>query len=292
MEQGHQHFSHPHTLSFHKSLDQDAQLITCNGCTFPCTGTPVYSCDPCKFFLHDQCFNATRSLNHSSHPQHPLSLFPSPTYTSGSFVCNSCNKTGSGLCFCCPACGFDLHIHCAYSDLNPKPAWIGWIGGISLKSHPSHPLIKYHQVSRTHSCDVCGTACVPGTEVYRCDICDYDAHVGCTSLPETVRREDHEHTLSLLYENPQYHEHPLFSLLYSSFECDVCRGVIKQKNCMYKCTSGCNYVTHVKCVTAKVRPLDEKTFRSEMLKLHNKMEELQTAVDTLVSGSQGVQCNR
>ncbi|KAK9064372.1 hypothetical protein SSX86_015754 [Deinandra increscens subsp. villosa] len=238
----HNHFTHPHTLSFHKSLDQGAQLITCNACNFPCTGTPVYTCHKCNFFLHDQCFNATRSLTHPSHPDHPLSLFPSPTYTSGSFVCNSCNKMGSGLCFCCSACEFDLHVHCAYNDLNPKPASNPTLVQIKLKSHPSHPLTKHVLVKDSHSCDVCGTSLPAGIEVYRCDICDYDAHVECTVLPETVRWKDHQHTLSLHYVNP----HRLF-------ECDVCKGLIKQKNCMYKCTtSGCNYGTHIKCVTAKV----------------------------------------
>ncbi|KAK9064374.1 hypothetical protein SSX86_015756 [Deinandra increscens subsp. villosa] len=281
--EGHKHFSHSHTLSFHKSLE-GAQL-TCTGCNFPCTGTPVYACRKCKFFLHDRCFNLARSLTHPSHPEHPLSLFPSPTYTSGSFVCNSCNETGSGLCFCCSACEFDLHVHCAYyNDLNPKPSLNPTPVQIELKSHPSHPLIKRLQVSSGHSCDVCGTACEPNVEAYRCDICDYDTHVGCTGLPETTCREDHEHALSLLYVNP-----------HSKFECDVCKGAIAQTNCMYSCVTGCNYGMHVKCVDAKVtekEPMSEMTFQLEMFKLQNKMKVHQMAVDTMLLGSHGLHRNR
>lgn len=288
--EGYKHFSHPHTLSFHKSLE-GAQL-TCTGCKFPCTGTPIYSCRACKFFLHDQCFDATRSLIHPSHPDHPLSLFPSSTYTSGSFICSSCNRTGSGFCYCCSACDFDLHIHCAYNTLklesrsNPPP------NQIKLKSHPTH-LLTYHKrisgsttscTSGSHSCDVCGIACNPNDDFYRCDICDYDAHVGCASLPETVCREDHEHALSLLYVNP-----------YVTFECDVCRGAIAQNHCMYLCASGCDYGIHVKCVSAKVSekaPMDEMAFQLEMFKLQNQMRVHQMAIDTKLLGTRGYYHNR
>ncbi|KAK1422849.1 hypothetical protein QVD17_18138 [Tagetes erecta] len=376
------HFSHPHSLCFHQSLD-DAQ-ITCTGCNFPCTNTAVYSCRSCKFFLHDQCFNATRSLIHPSHPDHPLSLFPSPTYTSGSFTCKSCNETGSGFCFGCSACDFDLHIHCAYNTLNPKPSsnlppnqiilesrsnehtlsllnvnpipshnsqnpkpssnlppnqiilesrsnedtlsllnvnpipshntlnpkpssnlppnqiilesrsnedtlsllHVNPIPShnsqnpeptsntpptqIKLKSHPKHPLSLYLHKSAcrgcTCFCDVCGTASDPDSALYRCDICDYGLHVECASLPETIRREDHEHALSLLYVNPN-----------PEYLCDVCRGEINQKNCMYICTSGCDYGTHVKCVSDKVSErdwMDELEIAFDISKLKNKMREL------------------
>ncbi|PWA60136.1 zinc finger, PHD-type, DC1, Zinc finger, RING/FYVE/PHD-type [Artemisia annua] len=227
--EGFKHFSHPHDLKFHKSLE-GAQL-NCTGCNFPCTGTPVYSCRACKYFLHEQCFNASRSLAHPLHPDHPISLFPVATHASGSFQCDLCQKTGTGFCFSCAECGFDLHVHCAI----PFP------NGIKLKSHPAHAL---HYLSkspygadRSCSCDVCGTNCDENTGVYHCQ-CKYDAHVECVNLPETVKREDHKHVLALLHVNP-----------YTDYECDVCRCTIVQSNCMYECKP-CNYGTHVKCVTA------------------------------------------
>ncbi|KAI3717280.1 hypothetical protein L1987_68801 [Smallanthus sonchifolius] len=256
--EGHKHFSHPHTLSFHQNLE-GAQL-TCTGCNFPCTDTTVYACHACRFFLHEQCFDATRSLIHSSHPDHPLSLFPSPTYTSRTFICKSCNETGSGFCFACCTCEFDLHIHCAYNNLNPIRISNPPPNQIILKSHPNHPL-KYLPNSRysgSCSCIVCGVNCDLNGELYHCDICDYVAHVNCTRLPETVRREDHEHTLSLLHVNP-----------YPAFECDVCRGTIAQYNSMYLCKSVyCDYGTHVKCVSAKVSdepPMGEMAFHTQVM---------------------------
>ncbi|KAL7593904.1 hypothetical protein Lser_V15G32733 [Lactuca serriola] len=283
--EGYKHFSHPHNLSFHKSLE-GAQL-TCTGCKFPCTGTPVYSCRRCKFFLHDQCFDAARSLIHPSHPAHPLSLFPSSTYTAGSFICNSCNQTGSGLCFCCSICEFDLHVHCAYKDLKPKSdKSINPPKQIQLQAHPNHPLLYLPNPPYSDdivcTCDVCGMVCEG--ELYNCGVCGYDAHVGCCNLPETVRREDHEHGLSLLHVNP--HE---------TFECDVCRGGIAQKHCMYYCMSGCDYGMHVQCVSAKVTekaPMDAMTFQVEMFKLQNQMKIHQMMIDTKLMGISGLHRNR
>ncbi|XP_028092868.1 F-box protein At5g07610-like [Camellia sinensis] len=103
------HFSHPHNLTLLKFPNIG---IDCSGCNLPCSGV-IFVCSQCKFFLHQQCFLASRSINHPSHPIHPLTLVPYPTYTSGSFTCDSCGQSGSGFCFSCSSCDFDLHIHCA-----------------------------------------------------------------------------------------------------------------------------------------------------------------------------------
>ncbi|XP_057497600.1 uncharacterized protein LOC130782343 [Actinidia eriantha] len=110
------HFSHPHGLSLHQA--PQGPETRCSGCHSPASaGTSLYSCWQCKFFLHEQCFHATRSLNHPSHPPHPLTLIPYPTYPSGSFFCNSCSLTGTGFSYSCSTCEFDLHVHCAYTPL-------------------------------------------------------------------------------------------------------------------------------------------------------------------------------
>ncbi|KAJ0693249.1 putative chromatin regulator PHD family [Helianthus annuus] len=136
-------------------------------------------------------------------PRSPLSLFPSPTYKSGSFRCDSCDKIGSGFCFCCSNCEFDLHIHCAYNTLNPKSS-TSLPDEVELKSHPNHPLKllpKPPYISGRRLCDVCGTKCDPNGELYRCDVCNYDVHVTCTTLQESVCREDHIHAFITLCES-------------------------------------------------------------------------------------------
>ncbi|XP_071699703.1 protein VACUOLELESS GAMETOPHYTES-like [Rutidosis leptorrhynchoides] len=271
----HQHYSHPHLLKFHK-FGLEGATITCTGCNFPCTDdNPLYSCCTCKFYLHEQCFDAARMLIHSLHPAHPLTLFPYPTYKSGSFICNLCNKSGSGFCFGCTTCDFDLHIHCANNN-NNETALAPNI--IKIKAHPNHPL---HYLSKppTHddkgsrTCDVCGTGCESDIPTYRWAICDYDAHLGCVSLPETGKRQDHPHELKLLHVNP-----------FETFECDVCRGTILQNHCMYLCKSGCDYGMHVKCVLAKVTekaPMNDMQFQVDMFELQNHMKMNQMMIDTM-----------
>ncbi|KAL1535910.1 hypothetical protein AAHA92_28633 [Salvia divinorum] len=111
------HFSHQHPLAFHQV--HHASQTHCSGCKSPATGN-VYACWQCSYFLHEQCFHAARSLRHPSHPLHPLSLVPLPTYPSASFFCNSCNLPGDGFSYCCSACDFDIHVHCALIP-NPNP---------------------------------------------------------------------------------------------------------------------------------------------------------------------------
>lgn len=105
------HFSHRHGLILHQ-VPQGSE-ISCSGCNFPGTGS-IYVCWECRFFLHEQCFNAGRAMNLPSHPPHPLTLAPYPTYPSNSFYCNSCSLVGTGFSYSCSSCEFDIHIHCAY----------------------------------------------------------------------------------------------------------------------------------------------------------------------------------
>nr|GEY12687.1 hypothetical protein [Tanacetum cinerariifolium] len=112
MDQGNKHFSHPHNLVMHQ-LPEGVDL-PCSGCNSSSTGT-IYICWPCNFYLHEQCYHATRAMKHPSHPLHPLTLVPYPTYLSNSFYCNSCKLMGTGFSYSCADCEFDLHVQCAYS---------------------------------------------------------------------------------------------------------------------------------------------------------------------------------
>ncbi|KAL6495649.1 hypothetical protein OROGR_030212 [Orobanche gracilis] len=104
------HFSHHHGLVLHQ-MPQGSEA-QCSGCKSPASGE-IYACWQCNYFLHGQCFRAARSLKHPSHPLHPLTLVPFPTHPSGSFLCNACHNAGDGFSYCCSACEFDIHVHCA-----------------------------------------------------------------------------------------------------------------------------------------------------------------------------------
>ncbi|KAK2977022.1 hypothetical protein RJ640_022288 [Escallonia rubra] len=132
------HFSHGHALNLHE-MPQGAET-RCSGCNSPATGS-VYVCWHCSFFLHEQCFRATRSLKHPSHPTHPLTLVPYPTYPSNSFFCNACTQVGTGLSYSCSDCEFDLHIQCAYSLNHILPSRTPNFGTNYTPQTTSHDII-------------------------------------------------------------------------------------------------------------------------------------------------------
>ncbi|KAL3831071.1 hypothetical protein ACJIZ3_019873 [Penstemon smallii] len=106
-----EHFSHNHTLTL--SRIQPGQQFQCHGCNLRCHDS-IFACWNCNFFLHEHCGIANRYTNHPSHLLHPLVLVPSPTYCSGSFLCNGCSAPGNAFFYCCALSEVDLHVHCAY----------------------------------------------------------------------------------------------------------------------------------------------------------------------------------
>ncbi|GKA61551.1 zinc finger, PHD-type, C1-like protein [Tanacetum coccineum] len=135
---GYKHFSHTHKLEIH-DMPEGAE-VTCSGCNSPATQT-IYVCWQCNFFLHEQCFHATRSKKHPSHPLHPLTLAAYPTYPENSFYCNSCKIMGTGFSYSCSDCDFNLHVHCAYLVSN------------TTNSYQPHPLTSWPHPDNTSSPD-------------------------------------------------------------------------------------------------------------------------------------------
>ncbi|KAF5941230.1 hypothetical protein HYC85_022397 [Camellia sinensis] len=139
------HFSHHHNLNLYRV--QQGQTFHCSGSETSCTSDSIYACWQCNFFLHDHCGNPNRFIKHPSHPSHPLILLPSPTYCSGTFLCNACGATGKSFSYCCATCEVDLHLHCAF--LPPK---------VNHKSH-THELSLVHTIPekgafRDHDCKI------------------------------------------------------------------------------------------------------------------------------------------
>lgn len=131
MNSGYKHFTHAHNLIMHQA--HETARMSCSGCNTLVTGN-AYVCWQCNFVLHAQCFHATRSLKLPSHPSHPLTLVPYPTYPSNSFYCDSCKLTGTGLSYCCSDCEFDIHVHCAYSCMHGQHA-----GSASAQTNSHNP---------------------------------------------------------------------------------------------------------------------------------------------------------
>ncbi|KAL7158210.1 hypothetical protein ABFS83_02G127100 [Erythranthe nasuta] len=133
------HFSHNHSLVFSQIGTNE---IHCFGCKSAGSGN-VYVCRQCSYFLHEHCFHAARSLNHGSHPLHPLTLLPSPTYPSGSFFCNSCSLSGDGFSYSCSECEFDIHVHCALNIPTPNPRpYLSPVVNPTLHFNAFHPITQ------------------------------------------------------------------------------------------------------------------------------------------------------
>ncbi|KAI3743757.1 hypothetical protein L1987_56823 [Smallanthus sonchifolius] len=440
MDQGYKHFSHLHNLIMHQI--PEGVEVSCSGCNSSGTGT-VYVCWQCNFFLHEQCFQATRSLKHPSHPPHPLTLVPYPTYPSNSFYCNSCRIMGTGFSYSCADCEFDLHVQCAYSisgaigfqeahqfqELVP-PSWNGAQNSIPFtpphsishvnchstphdqayvsvapghhnpiptaqnpsmahnpiptvhpslaqngpsvsipsvqypsmshtgpfvsipqngqqdkviihfshphnlttvdlkaekgndvtcsgckgtligkgyscyepncnfhlhescfhlkreiqhKSHPEHPLnllpfAPYNNKNSEFTCNACfGTG---KGFTYHCSVCKFDLHISCASLPETVKRPDHEHTLKLFYLCPVQGEE-------CTVTCNVCHGAIQKDRWAYFCESCNNFDTHLGCVDSEVCEKHERDSVSDtqvqLQKLQLEMQMTQQLAQMMAS---------
>ncbi|WOG95681.1 hypothetical protein DCAR_0415008 [Daucus carota subsp. sativus] len=393
------HFSHNHSLIVHQVIQ--GTEVTCSGCNSPATGA-VYVCWPCNFFLHEFCFSASRSMTHASHPPHPLTLVPYPTYPSNTFYCNSCNLVGTGLSYSCSHCDFDLHVHCAYMptsanhtpqtcdvpditlqnqthhpqqvhlappvearddatvDHNTKneampnpsgevqvlqsddPVGVENAGAsrvikprglkhfshshplypsefededplfcsaceeeiigtayrcskskcdyhlhkkcfelpreIRHKSHVEHPLTllasPVNKETEKFTCNACFG--VGSGFTYNCSTCDYDLHVSCSSLPETVKSDHHDHELSLMYSSPvtenEKAEQPGIT-----FSCKVCENVVPESYWLYYCAD-CKYGIHLGCLNEKDK-YEGKSLEEVVVDHQAQMQRLQIQMD-------------
>ncbi|TMW81269.1 hypothetical protein EJD97_010769 [Solanum chilense] len=178
--QGKQHFSHPHIL---KPIVNPTETLTCNACEHPNIASNFYGCNTCQYFLHENCLNAPRFLNHSSHPSHHLTLLPTPTYSNRFYTCKACGSAGKGCSFSCACCEFDIHMHCA---LLPQT--------VVLPQHHHHELELifespfYDDGNTVFVCDLCRDNVDLNNWFYYCADCDFGTHLEC-GISKTVSQE-------------------------------------------------------------------------------------------------------
>ncbi|CAN8286499.1 unnamed protein product [Cochlearia groenlandica] len=162
------------------------------------------------------------------HPSHNHPLRSHKAQAGEEIICSGCNLDLIGPSFKCTKSECDYFLHKSCFDLPRK---------IRHKSHPNHPLNLLYTPpyeSTAYGCDACGE---DGTNfVYNCSTCKYDVHVGCVSMPETMKHEEHAHTLTLLYSSPLEKGR--------IFTCDVCDETIPNNLWLYYCKN-CDYGTHL-----------------------------------------------
>ncbi|KAI3667483.1 hypothetical protein L6452_42546 [Arctium lappa] len=169
------HFSHEHPLKLHLYI---ARKTTCSACKQSLSGS-FYACFSCNFYLHKTCFDLPQTLKHQSDQRHNLVLLPSPAYPEGFFKCNACGTHGNGFSYHCPDCQIDLHTTCASMPTSINHTAHGHTLGLCF----TPPYENHHGFS----CDICKQ---PGSNhwLYRCGLCDFDAHIECAKARTTTSR--------------------------------------------------------------------------------------------------------
>ncbi|XP_047959479.1 uncharacterized protein LOC125204789 isoform X2 [Salvia hispanica] len=262
------HPSHPdHELK----LLQRRSTFECNACGTIHSGSwYVCTTDGCGYRIHQRCASLPQIIKREYHP-HSLSLsYHLPQeYTNISirlvykiFRCYICQMSILPECwiYYCQICRYIVHITCAF---NEPLCWFKMHlrcaqgGGViddedqrcSAIHHPSHPCHELKLLRRRCSfkCDACCTTRKESSS-YTCtnDDCQYWIHEKCASLPQSFKREDHHHSLSLSFEVP-------FEYLIFNYKCDVCNTYLLPSYWIYHCQI-CRFIVHVKCAFNKPPP--------------------------------------
>ncbi|MCD7446819.1 hypothetical protein HAX54_016913 [Datura stramonium] len=176
-----EHFSHPHALAF--SGVQQSNEIICSGCGDKFCGASYKCTKPnCEFTLHKSCFELPRKLQHNSHPNHSLTLYPTlPERDSLYFGCNACGEEPKSFVYECLECNFSLHAKCATS----------WPKNVTREDHQHSLTLQYEWPFPIDDCvhifcEVCNGLCNDSKWLYYCTECKLGTHLQCA----TVKKED------------------------------------------------------------------------------------------------------
>lgn len=227
-------WNHEHPLA----LVEIDGLKYCDACglRFKSGEKKGYGCSQkcgCSWLLHEDCAEAPTKIRHALHPQHTLTQ---KRWDGVEAQCVICEKDFRVIIYRCTSakCTFQMYIKCAQgSDIMYPAAEEQQIS--SFIHHPSHPGHELKLLRRKCSfkCDACGTTSRGSSYTCTNDVCQYWIHERCASLPHTMEREDHNHSLSLSFHvPPQY--------LKYDYSCEVCRLRLLSKHWIYHCTL-CSY---------------------------------------------------
>ncbi|KAJ4712692.1 putative Cysteine/Histidine-rich C1 domain family protein [Melia azedarach] len=220
------HFSHQHFLFPLKDKIKNDDVL-CYACEKLIEGA-VYGCEPCELYLHESCGKLPREIEHPFH-KHSLVL-PEP-YSRKERECSACYKHCFGFTYRCNDCDFDLDLDCA--SLQPSIEYIGH----------GHILTFFEKLYGIPKCIACSFTS-SDVSYLRCVICNFNIHLWCSPLPETIRHKSHQdHHLCLMDSFVDDN--------YDSQICDVCEEHRDARECVYYCAE-CNFISEFNCATFEV----------------------------------------
>ncbi|KAK3434714.1 hypothetical protein EUGRSUZ_D02162 [Eucalyptus grandis] len=254
------HCSHEHPLALCMMEDTGEP---CKGRSRPILDLG-HVCHRCGFLLHKKCEKLPRKVLLRVHPKHPLTL----QFSSETFKCGVCKKTGSGLTFQCGECKYNvdrenpcclshsralLKETCAICDacrkINGGSVYhcdkcsfdldlVCTCLAPSLKLEKCNDFPSCFKESRGQvSCNSCSTPW--SNNLYRCVSCNFNVHCTCLPLPSTVKHKHHPHSLTLKEPTPKDDS--------SRICCASCKMKICPKDRAYYCAECC-YGVHLECV--------------------------------------------
>lgn len=187
------HPQHPLVLS-----EAPAQYFFCNAChgKFQCLayyGREKYEglafcCDKCEFYMDMGCARMNQTLKHPCHEHHLV--YCERNTKEQQLQCNCCGKSCRYDFYCCMPCNFSLHHDC----LSLPPI-------IDHRSH-WHPLELCDKFVDGNPddlyCDYCETIRNPDHGVYRCEECNFTAHIECMISDHKVSPTNEKFFFSLV----------------------------------------------------------------------------------------------
>ncbi|GAB4846391.1 hypothetical protein Ancab_025396 [Ancistrocladus abbreviatus] len=172
---------------------------------------------------------ANKLIVHFSHP-HPLRLFQS--HEKPGVICNGCDLELLGMAYCCTKCNFHLHESCSKATRE-----------LAHGSHPEHTLKLLAKAPYSSGGFLCSGCSQYGKGfTYHCFCSNFDLHVDCAHLPKIVKRDDHEHKITLSYSSSCESSNKEY--------CHVCLSTVDKRCWLYSCIE-CNYWCHFDCVFAE-----------------------------------------
>ncbi|XP_028057059.1 uncharacterized protein LOC114261054 [Camellia sinensis] len=192
----------------------------CNSC-LELISAPYYGCSEsdCDFLLHKYCADLPSKIQHPLHPKHTLNLL-----TSCCISCNACDTLCNTFAYQCGECyNFNIDVKCVSFPLT-----------IRHDAH-EHVLALDKDPGRAH-CNACQKEF--GGYALRCSgrHCNFNLHIGCASLPRTVKHRYDKHALVLTY-----------CPLDKEYCCKICEKEMNPKHWFY-CCADCEVGLHPDCI--------------------------------------------